>query len=132
MLIRPSSTSWRLIHLACVGERPRDSCCIRAEGHTIGRDVPCQSCGWVKRKSQSTACTSRGEMPISGAASLIAASNCPGTSTPGGSPAKASAVRSVLSRFGDQRRKPVGGRVKLLCGALGALSYVSIVILLLG
>src|SRR5271155_5442827 len=47
--------------LTCDGERPSASCCIEAEGHTIGRLPSSQSCGWVKRNSQSMACTTRGE-----------------------------------------------------------------------
>ena len=34
---------------------------MRAEGQTIGRPPLPQSCGWVKRNSQSTACTRRGD-----------------------------------------------------------------------
>jgi hypothetical protein len=49
-----------------------------AEGRTIGRLPWSQSCGWVKRNSQSTACTIRGEMPSHGATAFRAASNCPG------------------------------------------------------
>ena len=49
--------------LTWVGDRPSASCCIRAEGQTIGRLSFCQSCGCVKRNSQSSACTRRGVMP---------------------------------------------------------------------
>ena len=79
-----------------------------ADGQTIGRPPLPQSCGWVKRNSQSTACTSRGDSPSRGAAALNAASNCPGTVTPSGRPSKPSAVRSARSRLGVSRRKPVG------------------------
>src|SRR3954464_10112255 len=73
MLIRPSSIRRRLMALAWVGERPSASCCMRAEGHTIGRLSFCQSCGCVKRNSQSSACTRRGAMPRYAAAALKAA-----------------------------------------------------------
>ena len=62
----------------------------------------------MKQNSQSTACTSRGEMPSRGAAALKAASSCPGDVTPSGKPAKPSAVRSAFNSPGVIRRKPVG------------------------
>jgi hypothetical protein len=78
----------------------------------------------LKRNSQSTACTSRGDRPSRGAASLKAASNWPGVFTPSGRPPKASAVLSAWSRLGVSRRKPVGERVQPSLRASRALSVV--------
>src|SRR5207302_9332559 len=78
--------------------------------------------------SQSTACTSRGEILSPGAAAFRAANNCPCDSTPCGSPAKASAERSAFSSPGVMRRKPVGEWAKPPRGAPWALFSIAIVI----
>src|SRR5271166_3479463 len=124
MVSTPASISARLIAFTCEGDSPSASCCIEADGQTIGRPPLPQSCGWVKRNSQSTACTSRGDRPSRGDAALNAASSCPGTVTPSGRPAKPSAVRSALSRLGVSRRKPVGVPARSSPGASRALSIV--------
>ena len=89
MVSTPASISARLIAFTWVEESPSASRCIEAEGQTIGRPPLPQSCGWVKRNSQSSACTSRGDRPSRGAAALKAASSCPGTATPSGRPVEA-------------------------------------------
>src|SRR5271165_4913198 len=124
MVISPASISARLITFAWLGDRPSASRCIEADGQTIGRPPLPQSCGWVKRNSQSTACTSRGDSPSRGDAALKAASSCPGRLTPSGRPAKPSAVRSALSRLGVRRRKPVGAPARPSPRASRALSIV--------
>ena len=124
LVISPASISARLIVFTWLGDRPSASRCIDAEGQTIGRPPLPQSCGWVKRNSQSTAWTSRGDRPSRGAAALNAASNCPGTVTPSGMPAKSSAVRSARSWLGVRRRKPVGPPAKPPPCASRALSFV--------
>ena len=89
MVMRPASISARLVALTCDAERPSASCCMDDEGQTIGRPPLPQSCGWVNLNSQSMACTRRGASPSLGAAAFRAASTCPGTVTPSGSPSKA-------------------------------------------
>ena len=116
----------RLISLTCVEDNPRASCCIKADGQTIGRPPFSQSCGCVKRNSQSIAWTRRGDMPSRGAAALNAASSCPGVVTPTGRPVKPSALRSTLRSPGVSRRNPVGPETNLLRGASSAWLSISI------
>src|ERR1700722_10032413 len=120
MVISPASINARLVAFTRVADRPSASCCSEAEGQTIGRPPLPQSCGWVKRNSQSTTCTRHCDRPSRDAAALKAASNCPGVVTPTGRPVKLSAVRSACSRPGVRRRKPLGVGAKLPPCALGA------------
>jgi hypothetical protein len=131
MVINPASISARLIAFTRVADRPSASSCSDADGQTIGRPPLPQSCGWVKRNSQSTACARHCDRPSRGAAALKAASNWLGVVTPSGRPVKPSAVRSTRSRPGVSRRKPVGAPAQRPPRAPGALS-IAIAILRLG
>jgi len=132
MVISPASISCRLIAFTCEGDRSSASACIEADGQTIGRPPLPQSCGWLKRNSQSTACTRRADRPSRGAAALKAANSCPGTVTPSGEPVKLSAARSTLRSPGVNRRKPVGVGTNLSRCASWALSVVIVILLLVG